>query len=105
MGSIASDKLGNLALGYSGGSSSVHPSIYYSYRIPTDTPGRIGSEQKLFAGTGSQQRTLNRWGDYSALAVDPVDDCTFWYTNECLTSDGTFNWHTRMGSFRVNGCN
>ena len=105
MGSIASDKAGNLALGYSTSSSSAYPAIRYSYRIPTDTLNRIGSEQLLWQGTGSQTSGLNRWGDYSAMSVDPVDDCTFWYTNEYLPSNGSFNWHTRIGSFKLNGCN
>jgi hypothetical protein len=104
MGSIASDKVGDIALGYSGSSSSQYPSIYYSFRSPSDTPDRLGSEQTLFAGTGSQQRSLNRWGDYSAMTVDPTNDCTFWYTNEYLVSNGTFNWHTRIGSFTLAGC-
>jgi hypothetical protein len=34
------------------------------------------------AGAGSQLPNLSRWGDYSSMSVDPVDDCTFWYTNE-----------------------
>jgi hypothetical protein len=104
MGSIASDKNGNLAVGYSTSSANSYPSIRYSYRTPTDTISTMGSEQLLFAGSGSQQRTLNRWGDYSAMTVDPVDDCTFWYTNEYLAASGTFNWHTRIGSFKVGGC-
>lgn len=104
MGSIASDKIGNLALGYSTSSGSAYPSIRYSYRIPTDTLSLLGSEQLLLAGTGAQQKTLNRWGDYSAMSVDPVDDCTFWYTNEYLAVNGTFNWHTRIGNFKVNAC-
>ena len=104
MGSIGSDKNGDLALGYSTSSSSAYPSIKYSYRAVGDTLNRIGSEHVLQAGTGAQQRTLNRWGDYSAMTIDPVDDCTFWYTNEYLTTNGTFNWHTRIGSFKVNGC-
>ncbi len=104
MGSIASDKAGNVALGYSGSSSSAYPSIYYSFRSPSDTLSRLGSEQTLYVGTGSQQRSLNRWGDYSSMTVDPKDDCTFWYTNEYLVSNGTFNWHTRIGSFKISGC-
>jgi hypothetical protein len=104
LGSIASDKNGNIALGYSTTSSTAYPSIKYSYRTPADTLNRLGSEQTLQAGTGAQQRTLNRWGDYSAMTVDPVDDCTFWYTNEYLTTNGTFNWHTRIGSFKLAGC-
>ena len=104
MGSIASDKLGNLALGYSTSSGTAYPSIRYSYRTPSDPLGKMGSEQLLLSGAGAQQRTLNRWGDYSAMSVDPVDDCTMWYTNEYLAANGTFNWHTRIGSFKVNGC-
>ena len=104
MGSIATDKNGDIALGYSTSSSTAYPSISYSYRIPTDPLNKIGSEQTIHTGTGSQQRGLNRWGDYSAMTVDPTDDCTFWYTNEYLQSNGTFNWHTRIGSFVINGC-
>ncbi len=104
MGSIASDKNGDLALGYSTSSSSAYPSIKYSYRTAIDTLSLLGSEQVLQSGTGSQLRTLSRWGDYSAMTVDPVDDCTFWYTNQYLTSNGTFNWHTRIGSFKLNTC-
>src|SRR2546425_595611 len=47
---------------------------------------------------------VNRWGDYSDLTVDPVDDCTLWYTNEYLVSDGVFNWHTRIGNFQLANC-
>src|SRR5437763_6821293 len=51
--------------------------------------------------TGSH---LSRWGDYSAMAIDPSDDCTFWYTNEYLSSNGAFNWKTRIASFQLPGC-
>ena len=104
MGSIASDKQGDIVLGYSTSSSSAYPSISYAYRVPGDAFTGLGSEQLIFAGTGAQQKTLNRWGDYSAMTVDPVDDCTLWYTNEYLVSNGTFNWHTRIASFKINGC-
>lgn len=104
MGSIASDKNGDIAVGYSTSSSTDYPSIRYSYRTPTDTLSKLGSEQLLFAGTGSQLKTLTRWGDYSAMTVDPTDDCTFWYTNEYLAANGRFNWHTRIGSFKIAGC-
>src|SRR3989442_1224297 len=58
----------------------------------------------LTSGTGSQNGGLKRWGDYSSLALDPVDDCTFWYTTEYLTTSGTFNWHTRVGTFKFANC-
>jgi hypothetical protein len=58
----------------------------------------------LFAGTGSQTGT-SRWGDYSAMTIDPVDDCTFWYTQEYYATTSSFNWRTRIGAFKFPGCN
>jgi hypothetical protein len=62
------------------------------------------TENIIQAGAGSQLTNLNRWGDYSAMTVDPADDCTFWYTNEYLKASGTFNWSTRIGSFKFPSC-
>lgn len=105
MGSIAMDKAGDIALGYSASSSSVFPSIRYVGRVPTDPLGTMESESIITNGHGSQLKNLDRWGDYSAMTVDPVDDCTFWYTNEYLKSNGTFNWSTQIASFKFPGCN
>jgi hypothetical protein len=105
MGSIAQDKLGNIAVGYSVSSSSVAPSIRYTGRLVNDAAGTLQAEASLFAGTGSQSgQNLDRWGDYSAMTVDPSDDCTFWYTNEYLKATGAFNWSTRIGSFKFATC-
>jgi hypothetical protein len=51
----------------------------------------------------SRPRTT-RWGDYTNTSVDPSFDCTFWYTNEYLQSDGYKNWHTQVASFRFPSC-
>jgi hypothetical protein len=104
MGSIAMDHSGDIAMGYSVSSSSMFPSIAYTGRVLTDTLGTMEAEKTITSGGGSQLRTLNRWGDYSAMTVDPVDDCTFWYTNEYLKSSGTFNWSTSIASFKFPGC-
>lgn len=104
MGSIAQDKFGNIAVGYSLSSKSVFPSIAIATRAPGDPAGTLGNETTLFSGSGAQLRNLNRWGDYSSMSVDPADDCTFWYTNEYLSASGTFNWHTRIASFKLPGC-
>jgi hypothetical protein len=104
MPSIAMDKVGNLALGYSASDSSTHPAIRYTGRLSTDALNTMGIENRIIAGTGSQTTGLNRWGDYSSMAIDPVDDCTFWYANEYLASNGTFNWHTRLASFKFPSC-
>jgi hypothetical protein len=104
MGSIAMDKVGNIALGYSKSSSTIFPSIAITGRVPGDPPGTLQAETVVKAGAGSQGRRLARWGDYSAMSVDPVDDCTFWYTTEYLKASGTFNWSTWITSFKMPGC-
>ncbi len=105
MGSAAMDKQGNLAVGYSiSNSSSLQPTIRFAARNVTDPLSTLSSEINLFTGTGSQLSNLARWGDYSTLSVDPVDDCTMWFTNEYLSTNGTFNWHTRIASFKLAAC-
>lgn len=105
MGSVAMDGLGNIGMGYSVSSSSIHPGIRYTGHATTDPLGVMGQgEGTLIAGGGSQTGGLNRWGDYTSISVDPVDDCTFWYTNQYLATNGSFNWHTRIGSFKLPGC-
>lgn len=104
MGSIAMDKLGDIALGYSVSSSTVYPSVATTGRLATDPLGLLQSESILLAGGGSQLTNLSRWGDYSAMRIDPSDDCTFWYTTEYLKSSGTFNWSTWISSFKFPGC-
>ena len=106
MGSAAQDKAGNLAIGYSASSNSVYPAVRYAGRLATDPLGQLSQgEAVLKAGVGSQSQTGSRWGDYSALSVDPADDCTFWYTNEYYPAGATqFNWRTQIGSFKFAQC-
>jgi hypothetical protein len=104
MASIAMDHEGNMALGYSKSDATIHPAIGVTGRLASDRSGTMGGEVIMFAGTGSQIDTVNRWGDYSTMNVDPVDGCTFWYTQEYIPSNGSFNWHTRIGSFRFPSC-
>jgi hypothetical protein len=105
MGSLAVDKAGNLALGYSAANSSSHPSIRYNGRLAGDVAGTLPQgEAILFSGTASQTNNCGagaciRWGDYSGMTLDP-DGCTFWYTNEYYLSGAAVgDWHTRIGSF------
>ncbi|MGH9524918.1 MAG: hypothetical protein ACRD3E_20525, partial [Terriglobales bacterium] len=101
MGSIAMDNSGDMAVGYSLGSGTIYPSIAYTGRLAADTLNQLGTENSILAGTASQTTyvnaqhqtvALNRWGDYTSMAVDPNDDCTFWYTNQYQPSNGSFNW-------------
>ncbi len=104
MSSIAMDQVGDIATGYSVSSSSINPSIRYTGRVPTDPSGTMEAEVNVVSGTGSQTTGLSRWGDYSAMQVDPVDDCTFWYTQEYIKTNGTFNWNTRIANFKFPSC-
>jgi len=104
MGSIAMDQAGDIALGYSESSGNVRPSVFFTGREPSDPAGTLQSEAAIVNGTGSQTGGLSRWGDYSAMTVDPVDDCTFWYTQEYMTTTGSFNWNTRIATVKFPNC-
>ncbi len=105
MGGINMDVEGDIALGYSISSATMNPSIRYAGRLWSDSLGALPqAEGTLQAGTGSQTPPLNRWGEYSTMSVDPTDGCTFWYTQEYLAANGSWNWRTRIGSFSFPGC-
>ncbi len=107
MGSIAQDQAGDMALGFSVSSSSLHPEIHYTGRLAGDAAGQMTQgEGTIINGAGSQtgSRGLTRWGDYSSMSIDPSDDCTFFYTQEYIPADGEFNWNTRIGSFKFPNC-
>jgi hypothetical protein len=104
MASIGMDKVGDIALGMSAASTTIKPSVVYTGRTPTDAVGKMESPSIVVKGTGVQQNTLNRWGDYSSMSIDPTDDCTFWYTQEYYKTTGSFNWNTRVNSFKFPGC-
>jgi len=113
MGSTAMDKDGNIALGYSITNSNpndpVFPGIRYTGRRFDDPLDLLPQGEKVIRdGTTAQMFTLRLgmdWGDYSALNVDPVDDCTFWYTNHVASigaADGPRP--TQIGSFKFDTC-
>jgi hypothetical protein len=105
MGSAAMDRNGNLAVGYNASSTNVFPAIRYAGRLASDPPGGLfQGETNLVAGGGSQTDTSSRWGDYSMLAVDPVDDCTFWLTAEYYSASSANGWQTRIGTFQLSAC-
>ena len=112
MGSIAADKNGNMALGYSVvNGTDVFPGIRYTGRLAGDPLGQMTlGEGTAINGTAAQTHVNSRWGDYTDLTVDPVDDCTFWYVNEYYTVEGAATaplgngWQTRIASFKLPGC-
>jgi hypothetical protein len=105
MGSLAMNGLGDIALGYSISSTSVYPSIRVTGRLDGDPLGQMTQgEGIIVTGNGYQTHSSGRWGDYSAMAVDPVDDCTFWYTQEYYAAASSAGWQTRVGSFKLRNC-
>jgi hypothetical protein len=106
MGSAAMDKNGNIAIGYSVSNGQTFPAIRFTGRLSTDPPDTLTiTESDLRQGTGSQTHTSGRWGDYSMLAVDPTDGCTFWYTSEYYdVGASSAGWSTNIGSFKLAGC-
>lgn len=100
MGSAAMDASGNIAVGYSVASSTLFPSIRYTGRLSTDTPGTMDlGEATVVSGSGLQTDTSSRWGSISSMAVDPVDQCTFWYTNQYVKTSGAKTWETKIVKF------
>jgi hypothetical protein len=106
MGSVAMDQAGDIALGYSRSSATPgdFPSIYYAGQTAGDPLGTTETETLIKQGTGFQPDTDNRWGDYSSMALDGADSCTFWYANEYYDTNTRFNWATWLASLRFPGC-
>jgi hypothetical protein len=106
MASLAMDNSGNIGLGYTTDDTSavtpINPSVGYTGRLATDPPGVMTQGETIMeAGTGVQTGS-NRWGDYSAMSIDPTDECTFWYAGEYMLTGNA--WATRVGSFTLPSC-
>src|SRR5947208_16630196 len=104
MGSAAMDSNGNIAVGYSVSSANTFPSIRYAARLATDPPGGLFQGEAVLQAGGGSQTGANGWGDYSMLAVDLVDECTFWYTQEYYATSSAGGWRTKIDSFQLPGC-
>jgi hypothetical protein len=105
MPSIAMDASGNIAIGFSVSSATTNPSIAYTARLTTDPLGTMGQGETTIASGTAGESGASRWGDYSSMTVDPVDDCTFWYTNEYYLTEGATTWDTRIASFTLGPTN
>lgn len=106
MGSLNMDQDGNIALGISNSGSKIDPGIQFTGRLSTDPLNTMETVEAVIAGTGYQAPSDFEWGDHSIMAVDPTDDCTFWYSNEyyaAATTD-TDEWSTRVFAFKFNSC-
>ena len=104
MPSLAQDQAGNVAVGYSVSSGTVHPGIRAaSWSLLNQTAPH---EINIQTGVGDSEDSV-RWGDYTSMTVDPVDECTFWYVNEYLKANqvnGAITWDSRIAHFSISGC-
>jgi hypothetical protein len=98
------DKNGDIAFGYSASSASSFPSIRYAGRLATDPLGQLAQGESILMPGGGSQTGTGRWGDYTAMQIDPTDQCTFWYTNQYYPKNSAFGWHSRIGTFKFPGC-
>ena len=104
MGSIARDNVQDILLGYSESSSAIHPEIAVAGRKFGDTLGQLSAETIVVNGTGSQPDTSSRWGDYTSMAIDPTDNCTFYYVTEYYMVTQRFDWSTDISSWKFPNC-
>lgn len=104
MAAAAQDRYGNLLLQYTVASAALYPGIRYTGRLASDPPSTLPhGEVVLATGSGSQTGT-SRWGDYTTLALDPLDDCTFWFANQYVPETRLHSWATTIAAVRFADC-
>jgi hypothetical protein len=101
--SLGMDGAGNIGMGYAITSKRIFPSIAYTGRLASDPLGTMQPEQMMVEGRGAQNG-VTRWGDYTSISIDPIDDCTFWYVNEYYRRTSMSNWRTAIGTFAFPEC-
>ena len=103
MGSIGIDQKGNIGMGYSFGGAPNYAGQRFAARLATDPPGALTLHETILVNGEAAQANTLRWEDYTTLAMDPSDDCTFWYVGDYLRKGAT-SYSTRIGAFRIAGC-
>jgi hypothetical protein len=103
MGSIAMDRQGNIGIGYSFGGTPHYPGQRFAARLAGDRKGVLAFQETILVEGEASQTTGGRWEDYTTTAIDPSDDCTFWYDGDYLKAGAT-TYSTRIGAFRLPGC-
>ena len=103
MPGIAMDKKGDIGVGYSFGGLPNFVGVRFAARRAGDPLGLLTLHESVLAtGEASQTNTL-RWEDFTTTALDPSDDCTFWFVGDYLKA-GDPGYRTRIGSFRLPNC-
>lgn len=101
--SIDMDRRGNIGVGYSFGSASNFPGHRFAARQADDPKGKLTFHETVLVKGQASQTGTTRWVDFATTAMDPSDDCTFWYVGVYYKEYAAYS-STRIGSFRVSGC-
>ncbi|MGE5264056.1 MAG: hypothetical protein ACM3S0_11810 [Acidobacteriota bacterium] len=94
-------------MGFTQFASNQWPSAGYVFRYGYDTAGTMRDPYIYKSGEGMYWKTFacpggsNRWGDYSATMVDPVDGLTMWTLQQYSRSEGALSG----AGFPGTGCN
>ena len=103
MPSLGIDRKGDIGIGYSFGGDPDYTGQRFAARLAKDPKGVLTFKETVLAeGHAAQTNTL-RWEDYTTMAMDPSDDCTFWYVGDYIKSAGA-SYSTRIGGFLLPGC-
>jgi hypothetical protein len=97
------DRKGNIGIGYSFGGKPNFAGQRFAARLATDPPGVLSFRETIAVEGEASQETTLRWEDYASTAMDPSDDCTFWYVGDYLKK-GSVSYSTKIVSFRIPGC-
>ncbi|MGH9890940.1 MAG: hypothetical protein ACREA0_02930 [bacterium] len=113
---VAVNSSGDAMFGFSASAGTIFAGAFAAGRQASDPPGTVRASQTVHAGVDFYVRTFsmnpaarNRWGDYSGIAVDPVNDNFFWVFNEYADTRGTVivgedgRWGTAWGRVKIIG--
>ena len=104
VGSMAMDQSGNIALAYTltdtDAANPIPPSVAYTGRLATDA-NEVMTQVETISKIGTGINTSGRWGDYASMDLDPIDDCTYWFTAEYQNGG---DWATSITSFKFDQC-
>lgn len=94
--SVAVNSVGSAQFGFSASAPTIFPGAFVTGREAGDPAGTVQASETVHAGEDYYIRIFasgggvsNRWGDYSGIALDPINDNLFWVFNQYAALRGT----------------
>jgi hypothetical protein len=103
LGSISMNRKGDIAVGYSFGGAPNYPGQRFAARLAKDPKGQLTLHELTLADGQAAQTNSLRWEDYTNIAIDPSDDCTFWFVGNYLKAAAASST-TRIAAVALPGC-